>query len=111
MVHNLVTNALKYSPKESAVEVDLTATEADVTLAVRNGGDPIPAEKLPILFEPFQRVAGQSDYASRSVGLGLYIVKAIADAHQGTVMVRSSEGEGTTFTVRLPRIGAHLTVS
>lgn len=104
VVQNLVTNALKYSPPDSLVRVSTRAEGDAVTLLVHNEGAPVPAEKLPVLFEPFQRVAGQVDRASRSVGLGLYIVRHIVEAHRGSLTVRSTEAEGTSFLVRLPRL-------
>lgn len=68
---------------------------------MHNHGTPIAPGKLPILFEPFQR-ATTGDASQRSVGLGLYIVKQIAEGHGGSVAVTSTDA-GTIFTVRLPR--------
>ncbi|WPB74331.1 ATP-binding protein [Archangium violaceum] len=62
-----------------------------------------PPDLLPRLFEPLQRGTPQVDRASRSIGLGLYIVKHLVEAHGGTVAAQSGQGEGTAFTVRLPR--------
>jgi signal transduction histidine kinase len=73
-----------------------------VVLEVHNEGAPIPPEQLPRLFEPMERGAPQKDRVGRSIGLGLFIVKSIVEAHGGTTTVRSG-AEGTTFTVRLPR--------
>jgi PAS domain S-box-containing protein len=103
VVQNLVTNALKYSPAGSPVRVHTQVERDEAILLVNNGGAAIPPEKLPVLFEPLQRATAQVDSASRSVGLGLYIVKHIVEAHHGTVEVQSTEAEGTTFTVRVPR--------
>ncbi|HEU4537015.1 MAG TPA: PAS domain-containing protein [Polyangiaceae bacterium] len=106
-VQNLVTNALKYSPAGSPVRVATRGEGADeVSLLVHNRGAPIPAEKVPFIFEPFQRAVGHVDHASRSVGLGLYIVRQVAEAHRGSVAVTSTEAEGTTFVLRLPRAAA-----
>ncbi|HEY0095721.1 MAG TPA: HAMP domain-containing sensor histidine kinase, partial [Archangium sp.] len=74
-----------------------------VFLEVHNTGTPIPTDKLPLLFQPMRRATNEVDKVGRSVGLGLYIVDHIARAHGGRVEVSSTEGEGTTFTVRLPR--------
>jgi len=103
VVSNLVTNALKYSPQDTPVRVELRTESDSVELAVHNEGPPIPADVLPRLFEPLQRGTPQVDRASRSIGLGLYIVKHLVEAHGGTVAARSEQGLGTTFTVRLPR--------
>lgn len=101
VVGNLVSNALDYSPPDTEVRVATQAEEGWVSLQVHNGGPPIPAERLARLFEPMQRT--ERDTSRRSVGLGLYIVKHIVEAHGGGVSVRSTDGEGTTLTVRLPR--------
>ncbi|HVJ90389.1 MAG TPA: PAS domain S-box protein [Labilithrix sp.] len=100
---NILENALKYSPSGSPVVVTLRATEEEAVLTVHNEGAPIPAELLPLIFEPLQRGERQmSDSASRSVGLGLYIVKHLVERHGGCVAIRS-EHEGTEVRVRLPR--------
>jgi signal transduction histidine kinase len=75
-----------------------------VTLSVHNQGTPIPPERLARIFQPLQRGTEPVDKTSRSVGLGLYIVKAIVEAHRGGVTVTSTSEAGTTFTVRLPRV-------
>ncbi|WNG56818.1 PAS domain-containing protein [Archangium gephyra] len=103
VVTNLVTNALKYSPASSRVRVEARGVDGWVFLAVHNTGTPIPADKLPLLFQPMRRATNEVDKAGRSVGLGLYIVDHIARAHGGSVEVSSTETAGTTFTVRLPR--------
>ncbi|WP_395845781.1 ATP-binding protein [Cystobacter fuscus] len=106
VVQNLVTNAIKYSPAESPVYVTLHGEEAEVILSVANQGPPIPADKLTSIFEPMQRATAEVDKAGRSVGLGLYIVKRILDAHEGRIEVVSTPQEGTRFTVWLPRQAA-----
>jgi len=106
VVANLVTNALKYSPEGSPVRIATRAEMDRVSISVCNQGAPIPPEKLSTIFEPLQRATADVDKTGRSVGLGLYIVRHIVDAHGGTIEVRSTEAEGTTFTVRLPRHAA-----
>ncbi len=103
VVQNLVTNALKYSPGDSRVRIATRAEGGAVSLTVSNGGAPIPASKLSSIFEPMQRATAEVDKVGRSVGLGLYIVKSIVEAHGGSIAVSSTQAEGTTFTVRLPR--------
>ena len=103
VVTNLVNNALAYSPPETPVRVE-TRGEADggVVLSVHNQGEPIAPSLLPRLFEPLTRGPPSQGSAARSIGLGLYIVNRIVHAHGGTVEVRSTPAEGTTFTVHLP---------
>ena len=103
VVQNLVTNALKYSPKGSAVHVETRGEDGFVILTVHNQGPPILPDAFGRLFEPMTRATPGTDSASRSIGLGLYIVKHIVDAHQGTIEVTSNGSVGTMFTVRLPK--------
>ncbi len=103
VISNLVTNALKYSPPGTLVRVAADAHDDVVDLRVVNGGAPISPEMLQRLFQPLQRGTAQLDTSGRSVGLGLYIVKHIVDAHGGNISVASTASEGTTFRVRLPR--------
>ena len=91
------------APDVGAKAPDFTLPNQDresVTLAVHNGGDPIPKDMLPFVFEPLAR--GHGDRAGRSIGLGLFIARAIVSAHGGDLQVRSSDA-GTTFTVKLPK--------
>ncbi|MBM7113207.1 PAS domain S-box protein [Archangium primigenium] len=103
LLTNLVTNAAKYSPAPSSVSVSTRGEGDGMVLEVHNQGMPIAPELRTRLFQPLQRGQGQNASAARSVGLGLYIVKHIVDAHGGAIEVRSTDEEGTTFTVRLPR--------
>ncbi|RYE83881.1 MAG: PAS domain-containing sensor histidine kinase, partial [Myxococcales bacterium] len=98
VVGNLLTNALKYSPDGSPVRVRTVADGTWLWLSIHNEGAPIVESKLTSIFEPMQRATADIDRRGRSVGLGLYIVKHIVEAHQGTVEVSSRPGEGTTFT-------------
>lgn len=103
LITNLVTNALKYSPAGSLVTVRTRGEPEAVVLDVHNEGEPIAPQVLTHLFEPMRRGA-QSDRGARSIGLGLFIVHHVVQAHGGTIDVRSSAPEGTTFRVRLPRV-------
>ncbi|HYO66322.1 MAG TPA: ATP-binding protein, partial [Archangium sp.] len=102
-VQNLVTNALKYSPGNTPVRIETHAGDSGVAVSIHNEGAPIPPDMLGRIFQPLQRASGEVDKAGRSIGLGLYIVKQVVDAHGGTVSVESSAEAGTTFTVWLPR--------
>jgi signal transduction histidine kinase len=100
VVANLVGNALQHG---EGTPTTLTAQEdgQHVTLTVHNGGAPIPPDVMPLVFEPLAR--GRTDGELHSIGLGLFIARAVVSAHNGEIEVRSSREAGTTFTVRLPR--------
>jgi phosphoserine phosphatase RsbU/P len=103
VVENLLSNALKYSPPDTPVTVEVTGDAASVRLVIHNQGTPIPAEQLPRIFEPMQRGVRDARDAGRSVGLGLYVVSHLVEAHGGRVTVTSSSTDGTVFTASLPR--------
>lgn len=103
---NLLANALQYSPAATDVTVTLHEAGGSVVLDIHNHGTPIPPHFQPRLFEPLQRAAAPHDRASRSIGLGLYIVKQLVRAHGGAIEVVSTAEEGTTFTARLPLTAA-----
>jgi signal transduction histidine kinase len=104
LVGNLVKNALDYSPAGTPVTLGLHGEETAVRLEVHNQGPPIPAEVLPVLFEPFRRGRRGEKSSHSGLGLGLFIVQQIAASHGGSVEARSTQEEGTTFIVRLPRV-------
>jgi phosphoserine phosphatase RsbU/P len=103
VVGNLISNALHYSPENTPVRVRAQGAALEATLTVHNQGPPIPGPQQSKIFEPMQRASADVNSQNRSVGLGLYIVRHLVKAHGGTIEVKSSEDEGTTFTVRLPR--------
>lgn len=104
VVSNLVANALEHGAARGAVRVAVGGDEEDAVLEVRNDGPAIAPELLAVLFEPFCRGSTlQETSRARGLGLGLYIVSQVVRAHGGTIAVRSTAEDGTTFTVRLPR--------
>ncbi len=103
MVSNLVGNAVEHGIDPIAVSTE--GEETGVRLTVHNGGDPIPADSLSTIFEPFHKGPHNVKRSDR-LGLGLYIVKEIAAAHGAIIDVRSSKEEGTTFACLFPRHAA-----
>ena len=105
VVSNLLGNAIQHG---GATPVTVTAGEDGdaVTLAVHNGGAPVSPEALPFIFEPLARGQSENTKGSRSIGLGLFIARAIVSAHGGHIDVTSSSDDGTMFTVWLPKAAA-----
>ena len=100
VISNLLGNAIQHG---EGTPITLTAHEEGdkVAVAVHNGGQPIPAAAIPYIFEPLSR--GGVDDTAGSIGLGLFIVRAVVSAHGGDISVTSSSSAGTTFKVILPR--------
>jgi two-component system OmpR family sensor kinase len=98
--HNLLANALKFSQPGDTVEVRATDQGSAVVVEVADTGDGIPADELPHIWEELYR--GQGARGTPGSGVGLALVRAIVERHQGQVEVRSRAGQGTVFTVRLP---------
>ena len=111
-VHNLVDNAIKYSEDRSAVQVTITpvagstnhrsADDGWIEIAVADHGIGIPSRDLERVFERFYRVDRARSRDTGGTGLGLAIVRHVAGNHGGEVAVESCEGQGSTFTLRLP---------
>lgn len=97
---NLLANAIKYSPKGGQVRIRVQQTGQEVLISVADRGIGMTPEQCAVLFQPFARF-NQSD-AVPGTGLGLYISKAIVEAHGGRIWVESEAGQGTTFYVALP---------
>lgn len=98
---NLISNAIKYSPSGERVEVVLESRGEELVLSVTDHGMGISEEDTARLFEPFRRV-GLSKEMIPGVGLGLFVVRRIVEAHGGRIEVQSSPGKGSTFRVFLP---------
>lgn len=101
VITNLVDNALKYTPPAAQVRVSVGADDTGVEVRVADTGFGIAREDLPRLFTKYGRV--DSNRGIPGTGLGLYICKAIVEAHGGTITLESAAGRGSIFTVRLPR--------
>jgi two-component system phosphate regulon sensor histidine kinase PhoR len=102
-VINLVDNAVKYSDEGSKVQIDVHQQDTDIAIDVKDSGCGIPEEHLTRIFERFYVVDKSRSRKLGGTGLGLAIVKHIASVHGGQVTVASTPGQGSTFTIRLPR--------
>ena len=98
---NLLENAIKYSGDGSEIAVQLTSEAGDAVVTVRDHGIGIPADDLDSIFDRYRRGRNVSSLTS-GLGIGLFGVKHIVEQHDGTISVESTEGNGSTFTVRLP---------
>jgi len=101
-IGNLVENAVKYSGVNGVVQVRTRCDERAVEVMVVDQGDGIPARDLDRIFERFYRVDRARSRETGGTGLGLSIVRHVASNHGGEVLVSSTEGEGSTFVLRLP---------
>jgi signal transduction histidine kinase len=103
MVVNLVVNAIKYTPDGGRIEVELAREDEMARLDVRDNGVGIAPQFLPQVFELFAQGQGTLERAQGGLGLGLSIVRRLAELHGGTVQAASpGVGQGSTFTLRLP---------
>lgn len=104
IARNLIENALKFSPEDDQVRVTAVPDGDSFLLEVRDRGPGIPSDELGHIFDRFHQVGGALRRKGQGLGLGLYIVKNIVEALNGSVSVTSNIGEGTTFSVRLPLV-------
>jgi signal transduction histidine kinase len=106
--HNLIGNAVKYSPHGGLIQVALERQEGLARITVTDHGMGIPAEALSQLFQRFYRAPNISYHHISGMGVGLYIVQEIIRHHNGWVEVTSTEDEGSTFIIWLPLYTATL---
>ncbi len=107
IVANLLENALRYSPPEEPVRVQVREVGSEVLVRVVDHGPGIPLHEAERIFEPFQR--GSLDSPTRGAGLGLAIARGFAEANGGRVWVESHQGQGATFVLALP-VAAHVQI-
>jgi two-component system, OmpR family, sensor histidine kinase KdpD len=97
---NLLINAMEYSPVNSPITIEFEVSETEFKISVIDEGSGISQETIPYIFEKFYRTPGAK---TEGIGLGLTIVKAVVDLHQGKMEVQSREGQGTKFSLILPK--------
>jgi len=102
---NLIGNALKFTPQDGTISVRATKHDGDVHFSVTDTGPGIPKEELPKIFQKYWQGRG----GRTGAGLGLFIAKALVDAHGGRIWVESAPGNGATFSFTLPLVGERAT--
>lgn len=102
VTENLLENAVKYGTVGSKITITLSLVKEKIELSVHNTGFPISIEDQKRVFIPYERTESARDSDQRGWGIGLALVKAIVESHDGSIELQSSEEKGTTFTVRIP---------
>jgi signal transduction histidine kinase len=106
LLANLLRNAVQHGEPKSAIVVRIEGGETQVVIDILNQGEPIPPATLPHIFDAFRKGRSEPRSQTHGLGLGLFIAQEIARSHGGLITATSSESEGTTFRVRLPRDSA-----
>ena len=103
VLYQLLHNAVRFTPPGGLVQIKAEANDTDIFFSVRDSGPGIPARDIPSLFKRFGKLY-RFDEEAHGGGVGLAIVKHVIDQHKGDISVQSRVGEGSTFTVRIPRL-------
>jgi signal transduction histidine kinase len=108
VLYNLLSNAIKFTPEGGVVELRVRAAGAgEIELAVRDSGIGIAPEEIGMLFKEFQQLDAGPSRRYQGTGLGLVLTKRIVEMHRGLIRLESQPGQGSTFTLTLPRVLAH----
>src|SRR5262249_36868509 len=103
VILNYLSNALKYSPPDSTVSIEISESAGEVQLSVSDEGPGMPPQYLDVIFAPFEQVPGEHSAKHGGSGLGLAICKLVVEGHGGSVGVRNNDnGRGTTFWFCMP---------
>jgi len=102
MINNLLTNAVKYSSGDPVIDIYGTRDKSNVIISISDNGIGIEKNHLKHIFDKFYRITSGNIHKTKGLGLGLYYVKRIAEAHGGDVKVSSKPGKGSIFTITIP---------
>lgn len=102
LVANLLENAAKYSPTNTAIQVNLSQNNQQVALSIIDEGPGIPEEEQPHIFKKFYRIGNEDTRKTKGTGLGLFLVKEVADKHDATIKINPHQPKGTEFLVLFP---------
>jgi signal transduction histidine kinase len=103
VIINLISNAVKFTDAGGDISIDVEDDGDNAVISISDTGIGISEEDLPHIFERFYRADASRSRLTGGSGIGLTIAKAIIDAHKGTIVVESRIGEGTVFTIKLPK--------
>ena len=103
-VDNLITNAIKYGFEDTPIEISLNDHNGSIELSVKNFGEVIKPEDLQNIFDPYKRTLSAEKGVQKGWGLGLTLVKGVAEALDGNVSVVSTKEKGTVFTMKFPKV-------
>ncbi|MCA1073526.1 ATP-binding protein [Clostridium bowmanii] len=103
VIYNLLSNSLKYSKSNGEVILTLTSKDDNIIVELKDNGIGISEKDLPFIFERLYRSDESRDKNTGGNGIGLTIVKAIVEAHNSTINVKSTLGEGSTFVLMFPK--------
>jgi signal transduction histidine kinase len=106
VVNNLIENAIKYSPADSPIRLQLNENGTKATLAIADEGYGIPESERRKIFKKFYRIGNEDTRRAKGTGLGLYIVNHIVALHRGEVHVLHNQPKGTVFEIKLPKLNA-----
>ncbi|TVQ65049.1 MAG: GHKL domain-containing protein [Balneolaceae bacterium] len=104
VLRNLISNAIKFSPNGSVITIDVQETDSDVMISVIDQGVGMSPEKVETLFNEELKSSQLGTMGEKGMGIGLQICRDFTEKHNGTLSVESSPGEGSTFTVVLPKV-------
>jgi len=103
VIDNLIHNACKYSPSTDPVTVSSALVGPQVHMAISDLGPGIPARERSKIWDKFYRIGNEETRETQGTGLGLWIAKAIINAHKGSISYKDNEPKGSTFLIKLPR--------
>jgi len=99
---NLLSNSIKYSVEKPAIWIETRNTDHQISISVSDNGIGIPGREYKKIFEKYYRIPTGNMHNTKGFGIGLYYIKTVVKAHQGSISVKSESGKGSTFTIVLP---------
>ncbi len=101
-INNLLENAVKYAPSDSAITVELLRQDEELVLSVADEGEGIPDEEKGKIFRKFYRIGNENSRKTKGTGLGLYLTSKIIQQFKGAILVRNNAPKGSVFEITAP---------